>query len=64
MDGIIRRMTARQSDSIEHERTAFAPFLVSQDGELAVKAMRGIADIEAGRCASVADVSERLLSRY
>jgi len=57
-------MSIRQSDSIVHDRAAFAPFIVSQDGELAVKAMRGIADIEAGRCAPVAEVRERLLSRY
>ena len=62
--GIIRGMSIRQSDNIVHDRAAFAPFIVSQDGELAVKAMRGIADIEAGRCAPVAEVRERLLSRY
>ena len=58
-------MSIRQSeDSIGHDRATFAPFLVSQDGELVIKAMRGIADIEAGRCTPVAEVRERLLSRY
>ena len=38
--------------------------LTSQDVDLAVKAMRGIADIEAGRCAPVGDVRARVLSRY
>ena len=37
---------------------------VSQDVELVMNAMRGIADMEAGRCDSVAEVRARVLSRY
>ena len=34
------------------------------DIELTIKAIRGIADVEAGRCATVEVVRTRLLSRY
>ena len=46
------------------QRPSFSQFLVSPDEELAIKAMRGIADIDAGRCAPVHEVRERILSRY
>jgi len=45
-------------------RTPSAPRFSTQDVELTFKAMRGIADIEAGRSAPVADVRARVLSRY
>ena len=35
-----------------------------QDMDLVVSAMKGIADVEAGRCAPVAEVRTRVLSRY
>ena len=56
----------KDATTVKHDnrRSALPPFFASQDGELAIKAMRGIADIEAGRCAPVAEVRERLLSRY
>ena len=41
-----------------------APCLAPQDMELTMKAMRGITDVEAGRCAPVAEVRARVLSRY
>lgn len=50
--------------SISGNVTPEQPHLSPQDVELAVKAMRGISDIEAGRCATVADVRARVLSRY
>lgn len=36
----------------------------TQDMELTMKAVRGIADVEVGRCDSVAEVRSRVLSRY
>ena len=45
-------------------RTPSAPRFSPQDVELTFKAMRGIADIEAGRSAPVANVRDRVLSRY
>ena len=41
-----------------------APSLSLHDMDLTLKAVRGIADIEAGRCAPVAEVRARVLSRY
>jgi len=40
------------------------PCLDAQDMELTVKTVRGIADINAGRCAPIAEVRARILSRY
>ena len=36
----------------------------SGDMELTMKAVRGIADAEAGRCSPVAEVRARVMSRY
>ena len=60
--GIICGMIVESS--ISGNITPEQPHLSPQDVELAVKAMRGISDIEAGRCATVADVRARVLSRY
>ena len=60
--GIIYGMIVESS--ISGNITPEQPHLSPQDVELAVKAMRGISDIEAGRCATVADVRARVLSRY
>lgn len=38
--------------------------LAPSDVELTIKAVRGIADVEAGRCAPVSEVRARVLSRY
>ena len=62
--GRISNMTDATTVKHDNKRSSLSPFFASQDGELAIKAMRGIADIEAARCAPVAEVRERLLSRY
>lgn len=38
--------------------------LAPPDVELTIKAVRGIADVDAGRCAPVSEVRARVLSRY
>ena len=60
--GIIRAMKIESPSTAT--RNPSAPRMSLQDAELTIKAMRGIADIEAGHSASVADVRARVLSRY
>ena len=38
--------------------------IISEDEEAMVKALRGMADVKAGRVSSVSEVRERLMSRY
>ena len=40
------------------------PYLAPQDVEMTLKAIRGIADVTAGRCAPIEEVRARVLSRY
>ena len=54
-------MTTAQSDTAV--RAPSTPCLSPQNVELTIKAVRGIADVEAGRCAPVAEVRARIISR-
>ena len=38
--------------------------IISEDEESMVKALRGMADVKAGRVSSASEVRERLMSRY
>ena len=59
--GIIRGMIVKPTSNHEHAaQAALAP----HDVELAIKAVHGIADISAGRCAPLAEVRARVLARY
>ena len=59
--GIIRDMIIKSPSKHEHAaQAALAP----HDVELAIKAVHGIADISAGRCAPLAEVRARVLARY
>ena len=61
--GIIRAMRIEAQQATATRQPASA-HLAPSDVELTIKAVRGIADVEAGRCAPVADVRARILSRY
>jgi predicted transcriptional regulator len=56
------RSTAHTREKIN--RVQSAPALQQNDVELAIKAIRGLADIAAGRCAPLEEVRSRVLSRY
>ena len=62
--GIIHGMRSNAHTRERKTRGQSAPALQQNDVELAIKAIRGLADVAAGRCAPLEEVRARVLSRY